>query len=86
MNINDTLDEREATHGSFEDNAEFVQFQKSYLRAYEGWNRLSLVQREALDMIVSKIGRILNGNPNEVDHFRDIVGYASLVIKSIKVD
>jgi hypothetical protein len=36
-------------------------------------------QWEALEMIVHKIGRIVNGNPNKVDHWVDIAGYAKLV-------
>jgi hypothetical protein len=37
------------------------------------------MQREALDMILHKIARIVNGNPNETDHWHDIAGYATLV-------
>ncbi|MDY0487330.1 DUF6378 domain-containing protein, partial [Pasteurella multocida] len=35
-------------------------------------------QYYALTMIATKIVRIVNGNPHEVDHWRDIVGYATL--------
>lgn len=36
-------------------------------------------QMEALEMIVHKIGRILNGDPDYSDSWRDIAGYATLV-------
>jgi len=36
-------------------------------------------QAEALDMIFSKIARILNGDPNHLDSWTDIAGYATLV-------
>jgi hypothetical protein len=36
-------------------------------------------QIEALDMIASKIARIVNGNPDHVDSWVDIAGYAQLV-------
>lgn len=36
-------------------------------------------QREALEMIAHKIGRILNGDPDYADSWRDIAGYAQLV-------
>jgi hypothetical protein len=36
-------------------------------------------QREALDMIAHKIGRILNGDPNYADSWHDLEGYARLV-------
>jgi hypothetical protein len=45
----------------------------------EGWKNLVSDQREALDMIVHKIGRIINGDPNYIDSWQDIIGYAQLV-------
>jgi hypothetical protein len=36
-------------------------------------------QRESLDMIQHKISRILNGDPNIVDSWADIAGYAHIV-------
>lgn len=36
-------------------------------------------QVEALEMIAHKLGRILNGDPNYEDSWRDIAGYATLV-------
>jgi hypothetical protein len=37
-------------------------------------------QQEALDMICHKIGRIINGDANYDDSWRDIAGYAQLVV------
>lgn len=37
-------------------------------------------QLEALEMILHKIARILNGDPNYKDSWVDIVGYAQLVV------
>lgn len=36
-------------------------------------------QKEALSMIFSKIARILNGDPDHIDSWHDIAGYATLV-------
>jgi hypothetical protein len=36
-------------------------------------------QLQALDMIASKMSRIVNGNPNLRDSWLDIAGYAMLV-------
>ena len=44
---------------------------------------MSAVQQEALHMICSKLARIANGDPNHVDSWHDIAGYASLVVKDI---
>jgi hypothetical protein len=44
-----------------------------------GYNKLSADQRESLDMIQHKIGRILCGDPDYADSWHDIAGYAMLV-------
>ena len=37
------------------------------------------IQREALEMIASKLARILNGDNNYADSYHDIGGYSKLV-------
>ena len=41
-------------------------------------HHLSAVQRESLDVIATKIARIVCGNPNIPDSWLDIEGYAKL--------
>lgn len=77
--VNETLDERAQTHGDFEEYAEIV----SAFRYITRNSKLTNAQTAGLDMIFSKIARIVNGNPNEADHWRDIAGYATLVERSI---
>jgi transposase len=75
------LDERAITYGCFVDVAEIAQEIKATIRIGET-NRsveLPVDQSEALDMIASKIARILNGDPNHTDSWIDIAGYATLV-------
>jgi hypothetical protein len=79
MNVQDTLNERQHTHGDFTDNARVMQELKFTLRSEPGWLGLTSVQREALEMICHKIGRIVTGNSDEPDHWLDIEGYARLV-------
>jgi hypothetical protein len=43
-------------------------------------------QWEALDMICSKISRIVNGDPDYDDSWVDIAGYAQLIVNSLKED
>lgn len=78
INITDTLAERRKTHGSFSTNAEISQKLKDVIQHTTGWGKLTHVQREALDMICGKVGRILAGNPHEPDHWHDIAGYSEL--------
>jgi len=40
---------------------------------------LNDVQKEALEMILHKVARIVSGNPNHADHWHDIGGYSKLV-------
>ena len=39
---------------------------------------MSFEQREGLEMIAHKVGRILAGNPSFPDHWFDIEGYARI--------
>ena len=73
------LAERRDTHGEFTVHASITQGLKDFMRSCKGWERLSVIQREALEMNAHKIGRILAGNPDFKDHWTDIAGYAQLV-------
>ena len=84
MNIQDVLNDRAKTHGDFEDYAETMAKLTEAVELCEPV--LSAVQKQALFMILSKISRIVNGNPNVVDHWVDIVGYTTLVINYISSD
>ena len=39
----------------------------------------------ALDMICNKMARIVNGDPNYIDNWHDICGYATLVEQELNV-
>ena len=75
------LDEREKTYGAYSMQSQISQSIKWVLRKHDA--KLLPYQREALDMIANKIGRILNGNPNYIDSWDDIAGYAKLVVNEL---
>lgn len=77
--IQEILNERQKTHGDFIIHSANSQSLKQVMMRSNGWHKLSQSQREALDMICHKIARILSGNPNHIDHWKDIEGYAALV-------
>ena len=81
--INKILEERGARYGSFCIHATITQSLKSVMAGSAKWNGLSDDKKEALEMIQHKIGRILNGDPDYLDSWIDIVGYAQLVINDI---
>lgn len=72
------LNEREKTHGQYAKTAETSQKIKLTMMLSKNWNRLTEPQAEAIEMIASKLARILNGDPNFRDHWDDIAGYAQL--------
>lgn len=80
------LSEREKTHGNFRDHARCTQRLKAVLR-----DELEIVgkgftmeQQEALDMIFHKIGRMVAGNADFIDHWDDMAGYSTLVAKILR--
>lgn len=81
--IANLLAERSTTHGDFTDNAYIMQRLKDIIHASKNWTTMTDVQREALHMILHKVGRICSGNPDVHDHWDDIAGYAKLVSERI---
>ena len=84
--IQATLAERGERYGEFKHYALLAQGMKSHMRAEPGWHELPADAREALEMIVSKAARIINGDGNHADSWHDIAGYATLVENRIKDD
>ena len=82
--MDELLAEREKTHGPFWMHAHITQGIKSVMHFHKNWRGLNDSKREALDMIAHKIGRILAGDPNHADHWLDIAGYATLVVKELE--
>jgi len=79
--VDSTLDARAVEYGKFIEGAEVIQMLKRVVQnALNNRDKtLAHDQAEALDMIIHKIGRIINGNPDVIDHWLDIAGYAQLV-------
>jgi DNA-binding MarR family transcriptional regulator len=79
--VDATLDARAVDYGLFLEGAEVMQMLKRVVQnALNNRDKtLAHDQAESLDMIIHKIGRIINGNPDVVDHWLDIAGYAQLV-------
>ena len=85
--IKETLNERGKRYGSFKGHAEVSQRLKIVI--FEELEKrekfLSDVQQEAVDMILHKLARIVNGDANYIDSWRDIVGYTQLVVDELVV-
>ena len=85
VSVDETLAERGSRYGSFEDHAEISQRLMWALKSHAQRQEVELneVHSEALQMICHKLGRIVNGDPDYDDSWRDIAGYATLVEKWI---
>ena len=81
MSVDQTLDERGARYGRFKDQAYISQNLKGALHRATLFSGKDLDpdMQEALEMILHKIARIINGDANYVDSWHDISGYAKLV-------
>lgn len=83
--MSDMTKERQKTHGDFAENARLSQSLKAIFFGAAGYQHLTLVQLEALDMIALKLSRILSGHAMHSDHWKDISGYAELAVQEIEL-
>lgn len=84
MNIHTTLAERGVHYGSFEDRCRVEQVIKRAFASGHQWGAMSDDCRSALEMIATKVSRIVAGNnPEHYDSWLDISGYATLVADRI---
>lgn len=84
--IEATLAERGSRYGSFTGHAAITQALKAEMSCSPNWETLDPDQREALEMVAHKIGRILNGDPNYDDSWHDIAGYCQLIVDRLRRD
>lgn len=80
-----TLNERGANYGDYDNMAYVAQKIKDVLRGGGAWSKTSPAQRESLDLIATKMARIVCGNPNLPDSWLDIEGYAKLARERVPV-
>lgn len=80
------LKEREQTHGDYAITAQTAQVLKQIIRNSPSYDDMSASMRESLDMIAVKLARIMAGDPFERDHWLDLVGYSTLVLRELNAD
>lgn len=77
------LEERGGTYGPFIDNAVVAQNMKHVIDN----GRTAALQpdmEEAIDMFCSKLSRIITGDPEHIDNWDDIAGFATLVANRLR--
>lgn len=80
--VDEILNARAKNYGKFIEGAEIMQMTKRLVHNYieQRGTAMAFDQLEAIDMIIHKLGRIINGNPDHLDNWVDIAGYATLVV------
>ncbi len=87
QSVGATLAQRGNRYGSFEDHASLSQALKNCIFAHAQKHAITCFtpsQVEATEMICHKLARIANGDPNYDDSWRDIAGYAQLIVDELK--
>ena len=84
--IHAILEQRGNRYGDFDDHAKLAQNLKNQLAKVGFYknDKFKSIHREAADMILHKLARIVNGDPDYDDSWVDIAGYATLVADHIK--
>ena len=77
--IDEVLEERGSRYGEFHSHAYMSQLIKDTFKLFPSYKELRPSQKEAIEMIAHKLARVLNGDPNYIDNWTDIAGYARLV-------
>jgi len=87
MTLENTLKERGDRYGEFKNYALVAGTLNRVIecRIIDCENeKIEFIHTEALKMIISKIARIISGDPNYIENFRDIAGYATLVVNILE--
>ncbi len=87
MDIGEMLYQRQNRYGEYPKHAELAQALKTACHRHDNgakWATMSAYQREAMDMICHKMARVMNGDPNYLDNWVDLAGYANLVVNELE--
>lgn len=82
-NLRALIERRQSTHGDFREVSRTSQNLCAELERGANWKNLQPFHQEGLEMIQHKVARILSGDPDFVEHWLDIAGYATLVMTII---
>lgn len=84
--VDSTLAARDPKYGEFTAQCVVISGIEDAMHHSRNWGFLPPDMKESLGMIASKIARILNGDPDYIDSWHDIVGYARLIEKRLEGD
>lgn len=76
--IDSTLNERGARYGNYSNVAGTTQQLMAIVESGAIYEHLNAEQKTSLFMICNRIAWAVNGDPNYIENWRDIAGYATL--------
>lgn len=82
--ISEMLRERGSRYGNYENHAIITQNMMKAITVNPNYHRMPQHMQETLHMICHKIGRIVNGDPNYLDSWIDIIGYTQLTVNILE--
>ncbi len=77
--IDKILEDRGSRYGDFGVQAQTAQAIREAFQKSQNWEYLPPYMREGLDLVATKISRMLCGDPMYMDNVVDILGYMTLV-------
>ena len=83
--IDNTLNERGARYGNYSDVASTTQQLMAIVECGANYEHLNAEQKTSLFMICNKIARAVNDDPNYIENWHDIAGYATLAERACGV-
>lgn len=86
LSVEQTLIQRGNRYGDFSEHAEISQQLKEVIYSHMSMEGVKPYMRESMEMICHKLARIANGDPYYDDSWRDIAGYAQLVVDELNKD
>lgn len=78
---NKLLDKRGEQYGSYHELSKTAQTLKDVFRSKSDWEYLLPEERESIDLICTKLARLLHGDGDKTDTLDDIAGYARLATR-----
>jgi hypothetical protein len=86
--VTTTLNERGKSYGNFTTQATLSQtlsmiWKQHYYQTHSN-EQLPPFITEAVEMILHKLARAANGNPLQIDTYRDVAGYAQLIVDALQ--
>jgi len=86
MSAKTLIEERSKKYGKFSDNARIAQELKAVFKDSPNWEVLPDEYKEALDLITTKLSRMLSGEFVYDDNPKDIQGYMQLILDYLNLN